>query len=425
MQRGDHRFLKSINQRLVLNLVRLKGVVSSSDLVYGTGLQPSTVSNILKELSSKHLVTNLGKGSSTDKGGKRPYLWSLNKEAVYAIGIDIEIGQITAVILGFNADIVRKKVYQIADFGTLDGLVAEVTRVIDDVLSESGLDLGKILGIGIAVAGIVNSDSGVIVMTDILPEINVPLLDALSEKLAFPIFIENNANASVVGDKWIGVAKEGRNCLNVLVEVGEGVGALGIGFLVNEELYHGSSFSAGEINPSMPDLHDMLINVRTHLRDGSVLKDFDSAPQKIGIDQLIEAAKMGDKIAESFFDRLGYQIGRNISRIVAALNPDLLILSGDVAEVGELIIRPVRQVLDMEFLAVTREAVRVVTSSQGHYSVAIGAASLVLSDYFKVPSVQLMDGHADSGKGVRRAATGHTSVDRLRMRPDGRSIEEQ
>ncbi len=395
MQTGDHSLVKSINERLVLNLVRLNKVISSSDLVRITGMQPSTIFNILRDLTKNFLVLNLGKGDSTEKGGKRPYLWGLNKEAAYALGVDLEIGQVTVVVLDFSSEIAFKKVHKIASFKTLTELTGELVKVVNEVLADLRLDPLKVLGIGVAVAGIVNSDTGVLVMTDVLPEMNVGFLEALKNEFPFPVFVENNANASVVGEKWIGVGRDSKNCLNVLVEIDEGVGALGIGFLVNEELYRGSSFSAGEINPSMPDLHDLLLNIRTHLIDGKILMKYDESPQDIGITIMIDAAKEGDEIAKSFFERLGYQIGRNISRIVAAFNPDMLIISGDIAELGDVIIEPIKRIIDIELLAVTGEALRIVTSSQGHYSVAIGAACLVLTDYFKVPNIRLVNGGAE------------------------------
>ena len=392
MQTGDHRLLKNINERLVLNLVRLNRIISSSDLVRITGMQPSTIFNILRDLTENAHVLNLGKGDSTEKGGKKPYLWGLNKDASYAIGIDIEIGQLTTVILDFSSEIVSKKVKKIEKYETLDELVDHIVKTVNEIIGETHIASDKILGIGIAVAGIVNSDSGIVVMTDILPEINVPFLEAVRKVFDFSVFVENNANASVVGEKWIGVAKESKNCLNVLVEFDKGVSGLGIGFLVNEELYRGSSYSAGEINIAMPDLHEVLLNVRTHLADGSILKKYDASTQDLEIDIMIDAAKQGDEVALSFFARLGNQIGKNISRVVAAFNPDTLILSGDVAEVGDLIVAPVKSVIDLDLLSVSSEALKIVTSTQGHYSVAIGAASLVLSDYFKVPNVRLVNG---------------------------------
>ena len=347
MQTGDHRLLKSINERILLNLVRLNRVISSSDLVRITGMQPSTIFNILRDLTAKSHVLNLGKGELTEKGGKRPYLWGLNREASYAIGIDVEIGQLTAVVLDFSSEIVCKRVKKTEACTTLQQLVHQILKAINEVIVEARIDSKKIIGVGIAVAGIVNSEDGIVVMTDVLPEVNVGLLDALKKLFHFSIYVENNANASVVGEKWIGVAKESKNCLNILVEIDRGVGALGIGLIVNEELYRGSSFSAGEINIAMPELHDVLLNVRTHLAKGEVLKKYDKSPQDIEIETMIDAAKRGDEVAISFFARLGHQIGKNISRIVAAFNPDMLIISGDVAEVSELIVAPVKSVIDM------------------------------------------------------------------------------
>ncbi len=392
MQTGDHSLVKSINERLVLNLVRLNKIISSSDLVRITGMQPSTIFNILRDLTTNSRVLNLGKGDSTEKGGKRPYLWGLNKEAAYAIGIDIEIGQLTVVVLDFSSEIVCKKVKKIETSRTLEDLVRQIVETVNEVIIESGIDSGKILGAGIAVAGVVNSDAGIVVMTDVLPEVNVPLLEAVNRVFSFPVFVENNANASVVGEKWIGVAKDSKNCLNVLVEFDKGVSGIGIGLIMNEELYRGSSFSAGEINITMPDLHEVLLNVRNHLADGRVLKQYNASPQDLEINIMIEAAKAGDEVAVSFFARLGYQISKNISRVVAAFNPDMLVLSGDIAEVDDLIVKPVKQVIDMELLAISSEVLRIVTSLHGRYSVAIGAACLVLSDYFKVPNVRLVNG---------------------------------
>ena len=395
MQTGDHRLLKNINERIVLNLVRLNKIISSSDLVRITGMQPSTIFNILRDLTENSHVLNLGKGDSTEKGGKKPYLWGLNRDALYAIGIDIEIGQLTTVVLDFSSEIVCKKVKKIESSKKLNELVDQIVKAVNEIISEAHIDSGKVLGLGIAVAGIVNSGSGVIVMTDVLPEVTVPFLDAVNKVFNFSVFLENNANASVVGEKWIGVAKDSKNCLNVLIEFDKGVSGLGIGLLINEELYRGSSYSAGEINIAMPDLHEVLLNVRTHLAEGQFLKKYDATTQDLEIDTMIDAAKNGDGVAFSFFTRLGNQIGKNISRIVAAFNPDMLILSGDVAEVGELIINPVKTVIDLDLLSVSSEALKVVTSSQGHFSVAIGAASLVLSDYFRVPNVRLVNGEEE------------------------------
>lgn len=405
MQTGHLKLVKSINDRLVLNLIRINKVLSSSDLVRITGMRPSTIFNILKDMASQSFVLNLGKGKSTDKGGKRPYLWSLNSEAAYALGVDVELGELTAVILNFCAEIVAKKIYKIDKFEALDELVHYIDVIVEDILSESRIDRTKVIGLGVAVAGIVDNNTNFVVMTDVFQEMNVPMLDALRKSYPFPVTVENNANASAVGDKWIGVSRGSRNSMTVLMEFDRNVHGFGMGVIINEELYRGSSFCAGELNMPMSDLVEMLTNVRSELRNGPVLRQYDSSPSAIDTRIMIDAAKKGDPVALSFFKRVGNFIGRRIAGAIAVLNPDMLIISGDLAELDDLIIAPVKEAIELETLSTTSKALTVVTSSHGHYSVAVGAASIVLANHFKVPDVRsanTMTGNRSSHPGRAR-----------------------
>lgn len=391
MQTGDLKLVKSINDRLVLNLIRVNKILSSSDLVRITGMRPSTIFNILKDMAAQSLVVNLGKGESTEKGGKKPYLWSLNNKAAYTLGVDVEVGELTAVVLDFGADIVAKKIYKIDKFEALDELVHHITVIVDDILSESMIDRSKVVGLGVAVAGIVDNSTDLVVMTDVFQEMNVPMLEALRKHYSFPVTVENNANASAVGDKWVGVARESKNSMTVLMEFDRNVHGIGVGIIINEELYRGSSYCAGELNLPMPDLVEMLTTVRGKIRNGPLIRQYDSSPASIDTRIMIDAAKKGDPVALSLFRRLGYLVGRRIAGIIAALNPDMLIISGDLAELEGLIIAPVKEAIETETLSTTSDILKVVTSSHGHYSVAVGAASIILEAHFKVPDVRTMN----------------------------------
>ena len=69
----------------------------------------------------------------------------------------------------------------------------------------------------------------------------------------------------------------------------------------------------------------------------------------------------------------------------------MLIISGDLAELDEIIVRPVKEAIELDTLSITSETLRVVTSSHGHYSVAMGAASIILGSHFKVPDVRSLN----------------------------------
>lgn len=385
IQTGNFKFIRNLNEQIVLNLIRKHKTISSSELVNYTGMRPSTIFNILKELSSKSLVLNVGKGVSTEKGGKKPFLWKLNNTSSYVVGLDIEITKISSVVLNLEGEILAKnctkheKVKNIEDFVTL--IEANVSSIIET----AKIEIDKILGIGIALPAIVDTRNGVIIRTDICAEENIPLIEKLNDVYDIPVYMENNANASAVGAKWAGAAKGRKNFFVALVEFDKGIGGLGIGIVIDEHIYRGYSNCAGEINVPIMNLDQMLIHFRHELKNGSLLSEYDSHPEDLEIEVLINAALNGDKAALILFERLGTQIGKHISQYVALLNPDALVISGTISDLKEIITNPIKDVIIKDTIPFINEKLRIRTSLHGSYSVAVGGACLILSDFFRIP----------------------------------------
>jgi predicted transcriptional regulator len=287
------RVVKDINEQLVLRLIHEHEVISSSDLAKITGMRPSTIFNILKELSAKSLVSFYGKGNSTEKGGKKPYIWALNKEAAYVIGLDVEVNEISYVVMDFSGGIIAKKIVKLQTGLTLDDLAENIIKVVDSIIEKYNIDRDKILGLGIAFAGVVDYKNGIVIMSSVIPEMNFPLLEKLN-CLPFPVLIENNANAAAIGLKWSGKDKSINNYIMVLVEIDKNVSGLGIGIVIDGELYHGASFCAGELYPHLPTLKEILTSVRNRFLESPILSNYVSSLESVAIEFLIEAAHQGD-----------------------------------------------------------------------------------------------------------------------------------
>ncbi|MGE5499746.1 MAG: ROK family transcriptional regulator [Syntrophothermus sp.] len=381
----DPAAVKDYHEKLTLNVIRENGTISSAELIRHTNLNKSTIFSILKELSSRQLIVSSGKGDATEKGGVRPSLWDLNGDAWYAIGLDVEIGEISAVLLDLTGEVKRKKIYKVEIASTLNELVESITNVIRSIISENAIPEEKILGCCIAFTGIVDSQRGIILMSGILFDLNLHVLDGLKERFAFPIVLENNANAAAIGEKWIGQGKYKNNFMAVLIEFDMAIAGLGIGIILNGNLYRGASYSAGELYPYMPNLRQLIDIVRPRFHEGAFLKNYISTPEELSIGRLIEFAKQGDEIALLIFSMLGKKVGDIISPAIALLNPDTVIITGMLAELNDLIIRPMENAILMNVLAFTSNSLHIAASRHEHYSVAIGAASLVLSSFFMLP----------------------------------------
>jgi predicted NBD/HSP70 family sugar kinase len=380
--------VKDINEQLVLKLIQEHEIISSSDLVKITGMRPSTIFNILKELSVKSFISFYGKGDSTKKGGKKPYIWTLNKDAAYVIGLDIEVGEITSVVLDFSGGIIAKKNVKFYTGWNINDLAENIIKVVNDIIAINNLDPDRILGIGIAFAGIVDYHNGVVIMSSVLPQMNFPLLEKLND-LPFHILIENNANAAAVGLKWNGNDKAKSNYLTILVEIDKNVSGLGIGIVINDELYRGASYSAGELYPHMPTLMEILSSIRSRFVESEILINYSSSLESIDIEFLLDAARKGDKIAKLIFSMIGNIVGQTVAPAVALFNPDTLIITGVVSELEDVLIDSVKKEIEMRVISITSNSLSIIVDKYHLYSVAIGAASLILEDFFRVPISRL------------------------------------
>ena len=353
VQSYDFRLIRNINDRIVLNLILENESISGADLARLSGMQPSTISNILKGLKKRDLVNNLGKGESTFKGGKRPFLWEINSSAAYALGLDVEIGQTAIALLGLNGDVKKKKIYKTNGITNPRELSQHLLRSVNDLIKDSGVDLEKILGAGIAIAGIVNRGSGEVMMTDIIPQMNFSITSALQKKYQFPVIAENNANASAIGSKVVGTARGERNFMTVLIKVDAHVSGIGIGLVLNGELYHGTNYCSGEVTPEYPPMYNMISRLRDHFNKGKILKKYLNKIEDLNIRMLIDAANKGDALAIHYFMLLGRLIGSSIAKHIAMINPARVIITGDVAEVGDIILDPIKELVSYELVSVS------------------------------------------------------------------------
>ena len=387
-QTGSYKLVRSINGRLVLNLIKEYQKISGSELSKITGMRPSTISSLLKELEGKKLIINIGKGESTYRGGRRPFLWKINNTVAYVIGVDVEIGEVTSVLMDLDGKVVYKAVNTFKPKQTKNDLISNIEVSINELFYKSCISTEKILGMGIAVAGIVDYQTGVIKITDLLPKIDFDISSIFEEKYSFPTFVENNANAASIGAKWVGPASGVNNFITVLIEVGPEVGGLGLGIVINGEIYHGFSFCSGELDVRLPTITGILGHLRHKMVKGTYFHKFQNQVRKITLQHLVDAAKLEETVAIQYFQKLGHVIGKAIASPIALLNPELVVITGKIAQIGDPLVQPIRKEVQLRTLDITNQAVRFGEHPYSSFSVSIGAASLILDDFFKVPTVQ-------------------------------------
>jgi predicted NBD/HSP70 family sugar kinase len=317
--------VRDINRRAVLNLIRTKQPISRADLARISGLQRSTISLIVEDLIAGHWVLEGPTGRLPR--GRRPTFLRLNDDRVI-IGVDIRPLQITVALADVNGKFTSQEVMPTAanPKTAVDGVIARIQRLLRSCGDK------KVEGIGISLPGRVEPGSGRLVFAPNLKWTDFDIADAVHKATGFDVEMENAANACVLAAVWFDHI-ESRNL--VVVTVSEGIGA---GVLVNGRLARGFSGMAGEFGhvPLDPDgplcscgsrgCWEVFGSNRAALR-----YYFESRAQTgLNFQDLLSLADQGDHKAAKALETMAHFLGRGMRMIVAALDPEQIVIIGDL-----------------------------------------------------------------------------------------------
>ncbi|MBC7248880.1 MAG: ROK family transcriptional regulator [Anaerolineae bacterium] len=402
---ADLSLMRDFNKALVLSLIHRQGLISRADIAKQTNLSRSTVSNIVAELLAVNLVQESGTGQS--QGGRRPILIEFNYQAGYVVGIELGATHILIVVTDLKPQIIVKLEHNFdLTAGPEIGLsrVAEFTR---QALSQAGVSLDQVVGMGLGVPGPVRRDMGAVAFPPIMPGWHAfPLRSRLEEELGVMIYLDNDANLGALGE-WAHGAGRGVENL-AYVKVGTGIGC---GLLIEGKIYRGQSGSAGEIGHITIDengppcrcgnygcLESMAAGpaiahrAQLAIRAGQETLLSQVKPvEEITAADVSRAASHGDPLSLQLFHEAGRYIGVALAGLINLFNPRLVIIGGGVAQAGDILLEPIRRSVQSHGLRIAVESCRIVQAQLGREATALGAVTLVLENMFRTPEVSLAD----------------------------------
>ncbi|MCK6628634.1 MAG: ROK family protein [Anaerolineae bacterium] len=347
---GDATLLRKVNESAILELIREKGPISRSDLARLLRLSPPTITRIVNPLIEAGLVIEGSAGDS--KGGRRPIMLTFNSQASLIVGI--YVGQnIVGALVDLNGEIFERR--------TLPSLPGEegVRRLIEFIkeLCQAAAPFGAPLrGVGVGIPSITVLEDGIITWAPSFGWRNLPLKQRLQEALELPVFIENSVNLIALGESWRGAGQGLRNLL--CLQLGDGIGA---GLILNGQLYRGSHYAAGEVGYIIPnerylgqtyDNYGCLEGLagssgivqrawqRLQTGQPSILAQTEL--NSLTVEQVLAAASAGDTLAQTVVQETVDYLSIAVANMACIIDPDRIIIGGDLAEFGELFIEPIR-----------------------------------------------------------------------------------
>jgi glucokinase len=240
---GTPNLLRLVNRNTILSLLEQMDVTSRAELSALSGLSPPTVSAIVKELVEEGWVQSAGGGVS--QGGKPPQLIRLNPDARFVGAIQMNRDKIRIRITNLLGTVFAEEQVKL-DESSGAVICAETARRFLELATAQNMDLRLLLGVGVAVPGVVN-DQGMVSNAPEFGWYREPIKEYLSQHLRQQVVVENDVKLAAVGDAW---KRKSLSDVVVYVHLDRGIGA---GILIDGKLFKGSHFAAGEIGNLIVD----------------------------------------------------------------------------------------------------------------------------------------------------------------------------
>ncbi|WP_405801697.1 ROK family protein [Streptomyces sp. NBC_01506] len=376
---GSQSSLHRANLERVVRAVRMAGSLTQAEIARSTGLSAATVSNIVRELREGGTV----EVTPTSAGGRRARSVSLSGDAGIVIGVDfghthlrVAVGNLAHQVLAEESEPLDVDASSAYGFGRAEELV-------ERLIEATGIGRQKVIGVGLGVPGPIDVVTGTLGSTSILPGwTGINPREEMAGRLGVPVYVDNDANLGALGELVWG---SGRGVKDLAyIKVASGVGA---GLVIDGQIYRGPGGTAGEIG------HITLDESGPVCRCGNrgCLETFTAARyvlpllrsshgRDLTMERVVQLAREGDPGCRRVIADVGRHIGSGVANLCNLLNPSRVVLGGDLAEAGELVLAPIRESVSRYAIPSAARQLSVLPGALGGRAEVLGALALVLSE---------------------------------------------
>lgn len=381
------------NLSAIVRALHLRGPLSRSELVRHTGLTRSAIRGLIGELVTGGFLTETRSEPAGVPGRPSPLVHP-DPEGATVVALEINVDSLAAAHVGLGGEILQLvRVDRPRTHVTLDEIVADLAELARPILASASRS-DRLVGIGVAVAGVVRRSDGFVRLAPNLGWKDVPLGHRLAAAIRSdaPMVVANEADLGGLAEHRRGAAVGEANVVYVTGEVG-----VGGSVTVDGQPLIGSAGYAGEIG-------HMIVNPEgaacacgsngcweTEIGERAMLvrAGRPATGGRAAVDELIAAATAGEPAATAGVARMGDWLGIGVASLINVFNPTLVVLGGVLGRIHPLVAPQLEAVLDRRTLPASRELVRVTPGALGGSAPIIGAAELAFEPMLVDPAWRL------------------------------------
>ncbi|MCR8558973.1 ROK family protein [Mucilaginibacter sp. BJC16-A38] len=354
-----------------------------------------SISKAVSELIDEGFVVEQGFAPSS--GGRRPLIYALKQEAMYTLTVAMDqLSMRIQMVDLLNNPVSEEVMTELRLLNNPNALSALIENINDYIIS-TGIPKDKITGVGIGMPGFVDTVKGV--NHTYLDSGGESITHLIAMKTGIPAYIDNDSSLIALAEQKFGIARAQRDVM--VINLGWGIG---LGMIVNGEIYRGNNGFAGEFS-HIPLSEDgalcicgkrgcleaeasMLVVAEKAIKGikkghVSSLKAADKYQARQVGDAIMAAANMGDQFAIELLSDAGYKIGKALAILIHIMNPASIVLSGRGAIIAKILLAPIQQALNKYCIPRLANGTELLISDLGFNAELTGAAVLVMGNFDK------------------------------------------
>ncbi len=372
--------------------------LSSTDLSEKIGKSLPITIKLLNELIQEGQVKELGYGAST--GGRRPMLYALEADRSYILAVAMDQLYTRIALMNMSNDFVWPAEQYTLPLQHNDQALQQLGDHLEKYLEKDPAAAARILGIGIGMPGFVDVKKGV--NYSFLKTETGSINAYLEKRLGVPVFIDNDSSLIALAELRFGMAQNVKDGMVINISWG-----IGLGMIVNGELFRGHNGFAGEFShiplfsnnkmcacgktgclETEASLLVISDQVKQGLSEGKVssIKITQTDTNEDICEKVFKAAARGDRFCIGILSEIGYKIGKGISILIHLMNPEVILLSGRGATAGKVWLAPVEQALNEHCIPRLSFNTTIKLSNMDLDAEMIGAAALVMESIVYIPT---------------------------------------
>jgi predicted NBD/HSP70 family sugar kinase len=310
-------------------------------------------------------------------------LVSLDRSAGAAVGVDFGKSHVSVAVADLSHTVLAELRERLHSDHHADEAIELAASLVDRALTEAGVDRGAVLGVGMGLPGPIHADTGTVGSAAILPGwVGVSAAAAMSRRLDLPVRVDNDANLGALAEHLWGAGMGVDDMIYLKIATG-----IGAGFVLGGRLYAGAGGTAGEIGHTILDENGPVCRCANRgcletLASGDAIIELlrPSMGPDFDLVALVQLTQDGHPACTRVVADAGRHIGRAIANLVNLLNPRTVVVGGELAACGDVLLEPLWSETERHAILSAAQDVEVVVSPLGDRAQVLGALALVLRD---------------------------------------------